>query len=1046
MSRRATTNTFNEGMIKDLNPLNTPNNVLTDALNATFITYNGNEFVLQNDMGNCKVERAKLSVGFIPIGMTEYGGIVYVASYNPETKEGELGAFPSPEKDFDTNDFENLAPVKFKTSDYIVNTNGPIVNEKTSVITKLVEPELLQLNPGDMFLVTYDINVPAAGAGDNVNNKIKMDQYISKDIADRKLFKLKFYKITDDNNLSEINPDDLKLVDADDDLEGQYVYFKEKNQGTIAVGLELETLDQFDINVIDTSKRTDENKSAVIEAIGYSDSMVDFQGVKVELSEPSTAPFYIDKTSDVRKVSAKLTELIADSKLIGTITPYSDYALYPKLTRNFNLELGKYASSGADINNIFRYYVGKDYVKIDFDFKFQGDNSNGLVLYAEFYDPWSDYSVVKVIDNPTYYGNNPIVMQLVDEPTTEIFNSTQLGGTNRNLLSTNTDTEYLKTVLNTSGLVRDTATLRKNHFYIVRISGVDIDLTQDPVEYIHYDMYKGMYTNDMFNDVYLLQNTVPETSPLYVADFNSLDFKLDDVKFTSTLKEVSNNNIVPLITTQRDDLLTDGRYFKVSDTALNATPGYKHTREYKNNKNYSIDLKLAGTERVFGDFKEELLTVQTPALVNSNAASGLKPVIVDENYDNDPNITPDSYANWSITALNSRKYQVLTETGTKRSVYAPVLLNSSLQGISYKEVPLTNQFYYLPNGGGPFSDKNPNAVMNYERFKATIRKPDGSTVSANAPDNRGFDEPQMKSLMSSQFLPSRPNTAAILLTSNESTWFYGIDGFVNCSKNDPNGAAPWKRSMMLVRTPDDEWKATKTISLEAMKYFWERLVIGSSVNRNVYVYYPSQTIKANGQITTTVDYPEFNVTTKFSPTAPGTKTYLSKIILKGVSTTKVDFATAAINNYIDQRKGNSIIIDGTKDEIRDGFIPYITSEKVYNDLIDIPNTIISQTADNTVVAKMAAGSNQYTDDVAFKGGRLNHGQLFIENPEYKALVSGLNVSGPGLVEGVAITDSNVLIRFPNSGQEAIGRISSVGKCEYRHQAIDLNPNIAITKI
>ena len=33
----------------DLNPLTTPNNVLTSALNATMITYNGNEFVLQNE-------------------------------------------------------------------------------------------------------------------------------------------------------------------------------------------------------------------------------------------------------------------------------------------------------------------------------------------------------------------------------------------------------------------------------------------------------------------------------------------------------------------------------------------------------------------------------------------------------------------------------------------------------------------------------------------------------------------------------------------------------------------------------------------------------------------------------------------------------------------------------------------------------------------------------------------------------------------------------------------------------------------------------------
>nr|DAK03580.1 MAG TPA: hypothetical protein [Bacteriophage sp.] len=42
-------NTFGEGMIMDLHPLTTPNNVLVKCLNGTIITYNGNEFVLQND-------------------------------------------------------------------------------------------------------------------------------------------------------------------------------------------------------------------------------------------------------------------------------------------------------------------------------------------------------------------------------------------------------------------------------------------------------------------------------------------------------------------------------------------------------------------------------------------------------------------------------------------------------------------------------------------------------------------------------------------------------------------------------------------------------------------------------------------------------------------------------------------------------------------------------------------------------------------------------------------------------------------------------------
>jgi hypothetical protein len=68
--------------------MTTPNNVLIDALNATITTMNGNESVLQNDMGNARVESAYLPEGYIPIGIKEYGGVIYIASYNPVTEKG----------------------------------------------------------------------------------------------------------------------------------------------------------------------------------------------------------------------------------------------------------------------------------------------------------------------------------------------------------------------------------------------------------------------------------------------------------------------------------------------------------------------------------------------------------------------------------------------------------------------------------------------------------------------------------------------------------------------------------------------------------------------------------------------------------------------------------------------------------------------------------------------------------------------------------------------------------------------------------------------
>lgn len=90
--KKETTNLFNQGMNLDLHPMVTPNSVLTDNLNGTFITYNGNEFCLQNDKGNFKV--AHLSEGYVPIGAKEYNGIIYIVSVknayeNPDEPDEE---------------------------------------------------------------------------------------------------------------------------------------------------------------------------------------------------------------------------------------------------------------------------------------------------------------------------------------------------------------------------------------------------------------------------------------------------------------------------------------------------------------------------------------------------------------------------------------------------------------------------------------------------------------------------------------------------------------------------------------------------------------------------------------------------------------------------------------------------------------------------------------------------------------------------------------------------------------------------------------------
>lgn len=152
-------NTFNEGMVLDNHPLMTPNTVLTDALNATLVTMNGNEMVLQNDMGNAKVENAKLPPGYIPIGMKEYGGIIYIACYNPLTNKGQIGCFPSPQRQKTATQISEVTPTfKFPDVTYIKEENGEEWYRINSLLTKCeIFPKGTIIRSGDKFSVGLPI-------------------------------------------------------------------------------------------------------------------------------------------------------------------------------------------------------------------------------------------------------------------------------------------------------------------------------------------------------------------------------------------------------------------------------------------------------------------------------------------------------------------------------------------------------------------------------------------------------------------------------------------------------------------------------------------------------------------------------------------------------------------------------------------------------------------------------------------------------------------------------------------------------------------------
>lgn len=152
---RAAKNTFQGGLVMDLAPDTTPNEVLTSALNATLVTFNGNEMQLQNDMGNGRVETARLPEGYIPVGTCEFGDIIYIVSYNPLTNRSQIGCFPSPERNISSEEIGSNGQVLSSSDFQILSGGNPTGELKTNSVKKIIYNN--KLNPGDKFIV-YDTN------------------------------------------------------------------------------------------------------------------------------------------------------------------------------------------------------------------------------------------------------------------------------------------------------------------------------------------------------------------------------------------------------------------------------------------------------------------------------------------------------------------------------------------------------------------------------------------------------------------------------------------------------------------------------------------------------------------------------------------------------------------------------------------------------------------------------------------------------------------------------------------------------------------------
>ena len=218
-SRVQAKNTFGEGIIMDFSPDNTQANVLSNALNATLLTYNGNEMNLQNDMGNGRVETAMLPTGYMPVGTCEFGGIIYIVSYNPQDDLCQIGCFPSPERNITQNELTNQTQIAPITNETFQGNNGTLKSLTAKVIIRTDA-----LNPGDKYIIT------------NTNEYTEKDLNCLSDLVKEgspKHVKLSVVSIEESGKITKLETQRHSVTIGDEDYSFIIPFSKENSTGDV---------------------------------------------------------------------------------------------------------------------------------------------------------------------------------------------------------------------------------------------------------------------------------------------------------------------------------------------------------------------------------------------------------------------------------------------------------------------------------------------------------------------------------------------------------------------------------------------------------------------------------------------------------------------------------------------------------------------------------------------------------------------------------------------------------------------------------------------
>ena len=587
---------------------------MTDCLNGTLITYNGKEFTLQNDFGNGIVESAKLKEGFIPIGLKEYGGIVYIVSHNPMTNESEFGSFPSPERnitsdDQDTGSSSGIGMIDITQTDF--TSNGSVVT--SSIKRDLMKPSDFELNPGDRFAIYYT----------NAANYNALISLLTSG-STRKYYKLRVAKLSESgivylNDINIYNKTDIAF-DSDN---VNYDVYQENTIGTIAIVMELETIDSFDFLINEKIISADpNNRIAVIKAYAKCASLVKFKGFKLNITDVQTRDIVYSKYLYLNKNTDNYNSAIMEFQLSGfdaekeysfEAIPFSQFNLYDSgelrsyiKTKNFVFGQ-QYATGNAKYDSsLFKYYVDNSNIKFNFNFNV---NTAGSILgcYMELYDMWSNLSTLYRVNDYVNGLDSYVSFELNDNiavqdltatnicgiPLSEMYTFSEFSGSDINLQQCKPTLVSNSNSFQGDKLISKTNTLRRNHAYIVKISVIEKYNDANDVEIIKYnDIYRYVYTSGIFNLKYF-DTSVKNMS---LSNYDNIDVTYS-LSNSSKIESLSTLN--PEYTGDHTELKNIKYPYKIK-LQSETTPGETHTYKsiLKSQKESGVTLKYVLNDEI----------------------------------------------------------------------------------------------------------------------------------------------------------------------------------------------------------------------------------------------------------------------------------------------------------------------------------------------------------------------------------------------------------------------------------------------------------------